>query len=204
MTPEQRAARIRLVALDVDGVRRQVAVARAGSASLDGAPRWQVLVDGVALWLDDLSLLPQRQGGAAGAADQLRAPFNGKVVALHVAPGDVVEQGAPVLVLESMKLEHSLAAPRSGVVTRVPPLSDLALPTEETTTSMVWPGWAKAGSCAVTSTAATFLGCRLAPGGRVMPRSWRRCSIDMVQRRRFSGEIQRRRAGDGLATGAPL
>ena len=76
-------------------------------------------MDGTALWLDDLSLLPQRQGGGAGAADQLRAPFNGKVVALHVAPGDVVEQGAPVLVLESMKLEHSLAAPRSGVVEAV-------------------------------------------------------------------------------------
>ena len=106
-------------ALDVDGVRRQVAVARAGSAALDGAPRWQVLVDGLALWLDDLSLLPQRQGGGAGAADQLRAPFNGKVVAIHVAPGDVIEQGAPVLVLESMKLEHSLAAPRAGVVEAV-------------------------------------------------------------------------------------
>ena len=106
-------------ALDVDGVRRQVAVVRAGSAALDGAPRWQVLVDGTALWLDDLSLLPQRQGGGAGAADQLRAPFNGKVVALHVAPGDVIEQGAPLLVLESMKLEHSLAAPRSGVVEAV-------------------------------------------------------------------------------------
>ncbi|MFC7410486.1 acetyl/propionyl/methylcrotonyl-CoA carboxylase subunit alpha [Hydrogenophaga atypica] len=106
-------------ALEADGLRRHAAVVRAGSAALDGAPRWQVLVDGVALWLDDLSLLPQRQGGAAGAADQLRAPFNGKVVALHVAPGDVVEQGAPVLVLESMKLEHSLAAPRSGVVEAV-------------------------------------------------------------------------------------
>ena len=106
-------------ALEVDGVRCHAAVVRAGSAALDGAPRWQVLVDGVAVWLDDLSLLPQCQGGAAGAADQLRAPFNGKVVALHVAPGDVIEQGMPVLVLESMKLEHSLAAPRSGVVEAV-------------------------------------------------------------------------------------
>jgi geranyl-CoA carboxylase alpha subunit len=105
--------------LALDGVRRHVAVVRAGTAALDGAPRWHVLVDGVALWLDDLSLLPQRQGGAAGAADQLRAPFNGKVVALHVAPGDTVAQGQPLLVLESMKLEHSLAASRSGVVEAV-------------------------------------------------------------------------------------
>jgi 3-methylcrotonyl-CoA carboxylase alpha subunit/geranyl-CoA carboxylase alpha subunit len=106
-------------ALEIDGVRRQVAVARAGQAALDGAPRWQVLVDGTALWLDDLSLLPQRQGGAGGAADQLRAPFNGKVVALHVAPGQAVTQGQPLLVLESMKLEHGLAAPRDAVVEAV-------------------------------------------------------------------------------------
>jgi geranyl-CoA carboxylase alpha subunit len=105
--------------LEWDGVRRHVAVVRAGTAALDAAPRWQVMVDGVALWLDDLSLLPQRRGGAAGAADQLRAPFNGKVVALHVAPGDVVAQGQPLLVLESMKLEHSLAAQRSGMVEAV-------------------------------------------------------------------------------------
>jgi 3-methylcrotonyl-CoA carboxylase alpha subunit/geranyl-CoA carboxylase alpha subunit len=49
----------------------------------------------------------------------LRAPFNGKVVALHVAPGQAVTQGQPLLVLESMKLEHGLAAPRDAVVEAV-------------------------------------------------------------------------------------
>jgi hypothetical protein len=49
-------------------------------------------------------------------------------------------------------------APRSGVAISVPPLSDLALPMEDTFTS-TWPGCAKAGSCAVTITAATFLSC---------------------------------------------
>src|SRR6218665_529160 len=56
----------------------------------------------------------------------------------------------------------SPSAPRNGVATRVPPLSERALPTDETFTSIVWPGWAKAGSCAVTITAATFLGCSCA------------------------------------------
>ena len=105
--------------LEVDGVRRQVALVRAGEAVEDGAPRWHAVVHGVSLWLDDLSLLPQRQGGAGALGDQLRAPFNGKVVSLLVAPGDSVDLGAPLLVLESMKLEHSLTAPRAGVVDAV-------------------------------------------------------------------------------------
>ncbi|MNT61976.1 hypothetical protein D3C71_1445520 [compost metagenome] len=53
----------------------------------------------------------------------------------------------------------------------VPPLSDLALPMEDTLMSIICPGWAKAGNCAVTITAATFLSCNwfAVPGGRLMP-----------------------------------
>ncbi|WP_342132248.1 acetyl/propionyl/methylcrotonyl-CoA carboxylase subunit alpha [Hydrogenophaga sp. OTU3427] len=103
----------------IGGVSHQVSAVRAGASALDGAPRWQLWVDGVSLWLDDLSLLPRRQGGAGGAGEVLRAPFNGKVLALHVAAGDVVAQGAPLLVLESMKLEHSLSAPHDLMVVAV-------------------------------------------------------------------------------------
>jgi 3-methylcrotonyl-CoA carboxylase alpha subunit len=40
----------------------------------------------------------------------------GKVVALSVEPGTQVEKGAPLLVLEAMKMEHTIVAPRKGVV----------------------------------------------------------------------------------------
>ena len=44
----------------------------------------------------------------------LRAPMPGKVVTLIAEPGVVVEKGAPLLVLEAMKMEHTITAPRKG------------------------------------------------------------------------------------------
>ena len=53
-------------------------------------------------------------GGAHGAG--LTAPMPGKVVALLAAPGQAVEKGAPLLILEAMKMEHTITAPKNGVV----------------------------------------------------------------------------------------
>ena len=46
----------------------------------------------------------------------LSAPMPGKIVALLVEPGAEVEKGAPLLVMEAMKMEHTLCAPSKGVV----------------------------------------------------------------------------------------
>ena len=51
----------------------------------------------------------------------------------------------------------------------MPPRRLFALPSDDTLTSITWPGCANAGSCAVTITAATFLICMLVPGGIVTP-----------------------------------
>jgi 3-methylcrotonyl-CoA carboxylase alpha subunit len=40
----------------------------------------------------------------------------GKVIAVNVGVGDTVEKGQVLAVMEAMKMEHSLAAPRDGVV----------------------------------------------------------------------------------------
>ena len=40
----------------------------------------------------------------------------GRIVATLVAPGTAVKRGAPLLVLEAMKMEHTLQAPADGVV----------------------------------------------------------------------------------------
>ena len=37
----------------------------------------------------------------------------------HVAVGDVVKRGQPLMILEAMKMEHVLEAPRDGVVAAV-------------------------------------------------------------------------------------
>ena len=48
-----------------------------------------------------------------------RSPMPGAVIAVDVAVGDVVEAGAPLAVVEAMKMEHTLRAPGRGSVTRV-------------------------------------------------------------------------------------
>jgi len=53
-------------------------------------------------------------GALAGGSDQLRAPMTGSVLTVHVSPGDAVVVGQPLLVLEAMKMEHTLASPRDG------------------------------------------------------------------------------------------
>ena len=45
--------------------------------------------------------------------------MNGKIIAVFVAPGQAVKRGAPVALMEAMKMEHSLTAPIDGVVREV-------------------------------------------------------------------------------------
>ena len=45
--------------------------------------------------------------------------MSGTVVAVYVKPGDRVERGAPLIALEAMKMEHTIAAPAAGVVVAV-------------------------------------------------------------------------------------
>jgi propionyl-CoA carboxylase alpha chain len=54
------------------------------------------------------------------AAGSLLAPMPGTVVRIAVAAGDPVEAGQPLLWLEAMKMEHTIAAPSAGVVTELP------------------------------------------------------------------------------------
>jgi 3-methylcrotonyl-CoA carboxylase alpha subunit len=58
-------------------------------------------------------------GDAAGGAGRLTAPMPGKVIALLVKAGETVQAGQPVAVMEAMKMEHTLTAPRSGTVADV-------------------------------------------------------------------------------------
>jgi 3-methylcrotonyl-CoA carboxylase alpha subunit len=46
----------------------------------------------------------------------LTAPMPGKVVALLAQPGQRVEKGAPLLILEAMKMEHTITAPTAGTL----------------------------------------------------------------------------------------
>jgi len=49
----------------------------------------------------------------------LTAPMPGKVIAVHVAVGAKVKRGEALMVMEAMKMEHTIAAPADGVVKEV-------------------------------------------------------------------------------------
>ncbi|RQH05429.1 acetyl/propionyl/methylcrotonyl-CoA carboxylase subunit alpha [Paraburkholderia dinghuensis] len=50
---------------------------------------------------------------------RLTAPMPGKVIAVLVEPGATVEKGTPLIVMEAMKMEHTIGAPFAGKVTEV-------------------------------------------------------------------------------------
>ncbi len=56
---------------------------------------------------------------AAGGAERIAAPMPGQVIAVSVAAGDSVSAGQVLLVIEAMKMEHSVRAPRDGTVAEV-------------------------------------------------------------------------------------
>jgi propionyl-CoA carboxylase alpha chain len=55
----------------------------------------------------------------AVASGSLLAPMPGTVVAVRVQKGDAVSAGQPVLVLEAMKMQHTVAAPYAGSVSEM-------------------------------------------------------------------------------------
>ena len=78
--------------------------------------RRHIFVDGrsfVATFVDPLGMIgAEHEEEGAG----LMAPMPGKVIALLAAVGAAVDKGAPLLVLEAMKMEHTISAPRAGTV----------------------------------------------------------------------------------------
>jgi 3-methylcrotonyl-CoA carboxylase alpha subunit len=56
------------------------------------------------------------EGGAEESDAAIRAPMNGRLVALAVGEGERVEAGQRLAVVEAMKMEHALIAPHAGAV----------------------------------------------------------------------------------------
>jgi len=114
--------------LALDGRTYRVAAERCGEAalrvSLDAhafAARavrlghdWHLALQGVRAVLTLAEDLPAEEDERAPGS--LAAPMPGKVVALLVKPGAAVAKGDPLLVLEAMKMEHTIHAPAGGVV----------------------------------------------------------------------------------------
>ena len=50
---------------------------------------------------------------------RLTAPMPGKIIAVLVTAGQAVKQGAPLLIMEAMKMEHTITAPKEGIIKTV-------------------------------------------------------------------------------------
>jgi len=82
----------------------------------DGAD-WHLFRDGAhrVLALQGAQAAPE----ADGAAGSLAAPMPGKILQVLVQAGASVAKGTPLVILEAMKMEHTIAAPRDGRVAEI-------------------------------------------------------------------------------------
>ncbi len=97
--------------LRVDGVERKVGIARRANGCV-------VIIDGrnhVVETIDPLRPISHK----ATTDALLSAPIPARVTRVYVKPGDIVQKGAPLIVLEAMKMEFKLNAPRDGVIESV-------------------------------------------------------------------------------------
>jgi 3-methylcrotonyl-CoA carboxylase alpha subunit len=58
-------------------------------------------------------------GEAEAAGGRLTAPMPGKVVAVLATAGQKVKKGDPLVIMEAMKMEHTIAAPSDGLVEEI-------------------------------------------------------------------------------------
>ncbi len=90
----------------------------------------QVSIDRQSVWVSSFDAGDDASGtvrfrrveakrGATGVDLGVRSPMTGRVVAVHVQEGDRVEKNQPLVVVEAMKMEHVLRAPRAGQVRKV-------------------------------------------------------------------------------------
>lgn len=80
-----------------------------------------VCVDGNSYRFERIQTTARRAGaaGAGKASNQLVAPMPGTVLKINGKPGDRFEPHAPIIIMESMKMEMSLTAPNSVVLKSV-------------------------------------------------------------------------------------
>jgi acetyl-CoA/propionyl-CoA carboxylase biotin carboxyl carrier protein len=85
-------------------------------------PEGVLIVDGTAtrLWHPAVAPFVSAAGGSVAAAGgAVAAPMHGTILRMLVSPGDRVEAGDPLAVLEAMKMETFLSAPTTGPVSEI-------------------------------------------------------------------------------------
>ena len=99
-----------------------------GARSPSGLARREVVVDG---WRFEVEVESERRASLRerarrgheatghGGPTHVRAIIPGRIVSVSIVPGDPVEAGQQLLVVEAMKMQNELRAPRDGIVSSV-------------------------------------------------------------------------------------
>jgi biotin carboxyl carrier protein len=110
--------RTALVVEDRTGQQHDIVVddpAKPRQATLRGVP-----VDVEAQSAAQRALARSRNKSVSGAgAGKIKAPMPGRIVRVHASVGAVVQAGAPLVIVEAMKMENELSAPMAGVVVSI-------------------------------------------------------------------------------------
>ncbi|MDH3578690.1 MAG: sodium-extruding oxaloacetate decarboxylase subunit alpha [Gammaproteobacteria bacterium] len=97
------------------------------AATATGSGVYSVRVNGKAFTVEvaesgqlaSVSAAPAASSAASGSGEAVKAVLAGNIFKVHVAPGATVSKGDPLLVVEAMKMETAVVAPRAGTVTEV-------------------------------------------------------------------------------------
>ncbi|MFA6312206.1 MAG: biotin carboxylase N-terminal domain-containing protein [Sterolibacterium sp.] len=98
--------------ISIDGLRLNIAYA------WESPVRLHLDVAGRNVMVEDLGRRPP-QSKLLAESGAVLPPMNGRVIVLLVSEGQPVRRGDPLLVLESMKMEHTLTASRDGIVSEL-------------------------------------------------------------------------------------
>ena len=108
-----------------------------------GDDNWQVLIRGrlYPVTVEDERERRLRAAAGGGVAEtgefHLRAPMPGLVVAIPIAEGQPVKRGQVILILESMKMQNELKAPRDGTIGRIRVRAGETVEQKQTLLSMI-------------------------------------------------------------------
>lgn len=98
-----------VVLVSVGGIVRPVRM------TVQGSTAWLTSPGHTSRWTHTVA----RRGKQGHSEAVVRAPMTGRVVVVHVQAGDLVTKGQPLVVVEAMKMEHAMKAPRDAIVARV-------------------------------------------------------------------------------------
>ncbi len=76
---------------------------------------WHLQIGAIDAFVGDASFEPPARDTTHASAE-IKAPFSGRVVAVHASAAQQVAAGDTLIVIESMKLEHAVSAPRAATV----------------------------------------------------------------------------------------